>query len=82
VVSRIGTLVGLFCGTSAPTNYDEACSTDEAAFARLFHAMLDRGVAMAPGAYEIMFVGLSHTDEIIDEVIAIAKDAAAVAVAN
>ncbi len=80
VVSRIGTLVGLFCGTSAPTNYDEACSTDEAAFARLFHAMLDRGVAMAPGAYEIMFVGLSHTDEIIDEVIAIAREAAAVAV--
>ena len=28
-----------------------------------FHAMLDRGVALAPGPYEIVFPGLAHTDE-------------------
>ena len=77
VVTRITTLVGLYCGSTAPTDYDEACKTDEGSYARLFHAMLKRGVAMAPGAYEVMFAGLSHTDEVIDEVIAIAAAAAA-----
>ena len=77
VVTSITTLVGLYCGSTAPTDYDEACKTDEGSYARLFHAMLKRGVAMAPGAYEVMFAGLSHTDEVIDEVIAIAAAAAA-----
>ena len=38
--------------------------------------MLKRGVAMAPGAYEAMFVGLAHTDDIIDEIVAVAKESA------
>ena len=39
--------------------------------------MLDRGVALAPGAYEVVFLGLAHTDDVIDEVVAAAADAAA-----
>jgi hypothetical protein len=36
-------------------------------------------VAIAPGAYEVLFPGLSHTDEIIDETIeSVAAAAAAV----
>jgi glutamate-1-semialdehyde 2,1-aminomutase len=30
--------------------------------------MLDAGVAMAPGAYEVLFPGLAHTDAVIDEI--------------
>jgi glutamate-1-semialdehyde 2,1-aminomutase len=71
-VPRVGSLVGLFCGSELPVDYDGAKTTDEAAYAAFFHAMLDRGVAMAPGAYEALFVGLAHTDELIDETIAIA----------
>lgn len=82
VVSRVATLVGLFCGSTAPENYDEATTTDEQGYAALFHAMLRRGVAMAPGAYEIMFAGLAHTDELIDEVCAIAHEAATEVVAG
>jgi glutamate-1-semialdehyde 2,1-aminomutase len=41
-----------------------------------FHAMLRRGVAMAPGAYEVMFPGLAHTDDIVDAIIAHAHSAA------
>jgi glutamate-1-semialdehyde 2,1-aminomutase len=26
------------------------------------HGLLDRGVAVAPGAYEVMFPSLAHTD--------------------
>jgi glutamate-1-semialdehyde 2,1-aminomutase len=77
VVPRVASLVGLFFSPSAPSDYDEARRTDTARFARFFHAMLDRGVALAPGAYEILFPGLAHTDDVVDEVLAAAAEAAA-----
>jgi len=61
----VGTLVGVFFGNTVPTNFDEAKKTEEKTYARFFHAMLDQGVAMAPGAYEALFVGLGHTDEVL-----------------
>jgi len=77
IASRIGTLVGLFFGPAMPRNYDEARTTDEARYGAFFHAMLDQGVALAPGAYEILFPGLAHTDDVIDEIVAAAHIAAA-----
>jgi glutamate-1-semialdehyde 2,1-aminomutase len=71
------TLVGLFFGTAAPVDYATARGTDEGAYARAFHALLDRGVAIAPGAYEILFPGLAHTPAVVEEVIAAAEQAAA-----
>jgi glutamate-1-semialdehyde 2,1-aminomutase len=76
VVPQEATLVGLFFGDQAPTDYPSAQQTDTARYAAFFHAMLDRGVALAPGAYEVMFPGLSHSDEVIDEVGAVARAAA------
>ncbi|CAN5184076.1 hypothetical protein BH18ACT4_BH18ACT4_10290 [soil metagenome] len=76
VVPQVGPLVGLFFGADAPTDYASARSTDVAAYARFFHALLDEGVAVAPGAYEVLFPGLAHTDEIIEEVVAAAGRAA------
>lgn len=77
----VGTLVGMYFGVAlgagvAPTNFDQAKTTDEAAYAAFFHAMLRNGVAMAPGAYEALFVGLAHTDEVIDAIAAAANVAA------
>lgn len=70
-VSRVGTLLGVHLGAGAsnrlPVNFDEAKTTDEAAYARLFHALLAEGVALAPGAYEAMFVGLAHDDAVMDD---------------
>ncbi|HEX6417866.1 MAG TPA: glutamate-1-semialdehyde 2,1-aminomutase, partial [Acidimicrobiales bacterium] len=43
------TLVGLYLGDPLPIDYEGARATDEAAYAKLFHALLDRGVALAPG---------------------------------
>jgi glutamate-1-semialdehyde 2,1-aminomutase len=71
------TLVGLYLGARPPVDYDEARFTDEAGYAKLFHRLLDRGVALAPGAYEVMFPGLAHTDAVIDEVSAAIADAVA-----
>ena len=66
----VGTLVGMHFGdalTEAPTNFDEAKTTDEKLYAKVFHAMLNAGVAMAPGAYEALFVGLAHTDDVMNQ---------------
>jgi glutamate-1-semialdehyde 2,1-aminomutase len=71
------TLVGLYLGDPLPSDYDGARATDEARYAKLFHALLDRGVAMAPGAYEVMFPGLAHTDDVLATVAAAAAEAAA-----
>jgi glutamate-1-semialdehyde 2,1-aminomutase len=79
---RAGTLVGLHLGSETPTDYAGARRTDETTYAELFHALLRRGVALAPGGYEIMFPGLAHTDAVIDAVVERAADAAAEVVAN
>jgi glutamate-1-semialdehyde 2,1-aminomutase len=77
VVPQVDALVGLHFGAEAPVDYPSAQRTDTARYAAFFHAMLERGVAMAPGAYEVMFPGLAHTDAVIDEIGAAAHDAAA-----
>jgi glutamate-1-semialdehyde 2,1-aminomutase len=77
VVTQVASLVGLHFGDQEPVDYPSAQRTDTACYAAFFHAMLDRGVALAPGAYEVMFPGLAHTDDVIDRIGAAALDAAA-----
>ncbi|HKE77379.1 MAG TPA: aspartate aminotransferase family protein, partial [Acidimicrobiales bacterium] len=69
------TLVGLYLGDPLPSDYAGAKATDEAGYAKLFHALLDAGVALAPGAYEVMFPGLAHTPEVLDELATAFADA-------
>jgi glutamate-1-semialdehyde 2,1-aminomutase len=76
LVVREGTLVGLHLGPEAPVDYDGARRTDEATYGVLFHALLERGVAFAPGAYEVLFPGLGHTDEVLDDLLDRFADAA------
>jgi glutamate-1-semialdehyde 2,1-aminomutase len=60
-----GPLMGLFLAREpfeAPTNFAEAKALCENGLYRpFFHALLERGVALAPGAYEILFVSLAHS---------------------
>ena len=70
-----------FGDVPTPTDFAGAKRTDEATFAAFFHAMLAEGVALAPGAYEAVFVGLAHTDAVIDEIGEAAHRAAATVVA-
>ncbi len=67
-VSVFGSLLGLFFGSEAPTDYAGAKGTDEALYARFFHACLERGVAFAPGAYEVLFPGLAHSKDELERV--------------
>jgi glutamate-1-semialdehyde 2,1-aminomutase len=75
-VPRVGTLVGVRFSDAPATDFVSACATDEALYGAFFHALLERGVAMAPGAYEVMFPGLAHDDEVLETVAGVAADAA------
>ena len=81
-VPRVATLVGLFCGPDLPVDYEGAGTTDEAVYAALFHELAARGVALAPGAYEVLFCGLAHTDEVLARVVEAVGEAAAAVIAR
>src|ERR1051326_1021872 len=38
-----------------------------AAFAKVFHATLDLGVYLSPSGYEVNFISLAHSDEILEQ---------------
>jgi glutamate-1-semialdehyde 2,1-aminomutase len=76
-VPVVGPLVGVHFSAVAAVDYDTARTTDTGRYARFFHAMLRRGVAMAPGPYEVAFPGLAHDGDVIDHVVDAARDAAA-----
>ena len=83
VLPRVGSLLGCFFGDVAPADFDEAkVLADNGVYPKVFHALLERGVALAPGAYEALFPSLAHSDEVIDETISIALEAAAAVVAG
>jgi len=67
-VPVFGSLLGLYFGDTPPTDYAGAKGTDEALYARFFHACLERGVAFAPGAYEVLFPGLAHSKDELERV--------------
>jgi glutamate-1-semialdehyde 2,1-aminomutase len=84
VVPTVGPLVGLFVAPAdagsitAPTDYEEARGIAAGdTYSRFFHAMLRRGVALAPGAYEVMFPGLAHDEAVLARVVEAAGEAAA-----
>ena len=77
-VPRVGPLVGLFFADAPVRTFDDAsAAAGNGLYATFFHAMLRRGVALAPGPYEAIFPSLAHTDELVDETIAAAAEAAA-----
>ena len=62
VVPRVGPLVGVFFGSTAPRDFDEAdVLARNGVYPKVFHELLKRGVALAPGPYEVLFPSLAHT---------------------
>jgi glutamate-1-semialdehyde 2,1-aminomutase len=78
VVPRVGPLVGVFFTDVAPHDFDTAdVAARNGVYPKVFHALLDRGVAWAPGAYEVLFPGLAHDDDVVDASLSALADALA-----
>jgi glutamate-1-semialdehyde 2,1-aminomutase len=77
VVTRAGTLGGLFFAPAPVIDYAAAQRADHARYGRFFHGMLERGIFFAPSGYETMFVSLAHDDDVIDRTVELAAGVAA-----
>jgi glutamate-1-semialdehyde 2,1-aminomutase len=71
----IGSMFGLYFRASAPKSFAEVMQSDKERFNRFFHAMLERGVYLAPSAYEAGFVSAAHGAQEIDATLAAAREA-------
>ncbi|HLE67513.1 MAG TPA: aminotransferase class III-fold pyridoxal phosphate-dependent enzyme, partial [Burkholderiales bacterium] len=71
----IGSMFGLYFRSAPPASFPEVMQCDKERFNRFFHAMLARGVYLAPSAYEAGFVSAAHGAAEIDATLAAAREA-------
>ncbi len=74
--NRVGAMFGLFFTSEKNVeNYAQAIACDSAAFNRFFHAMLERGVFLAPSAFEAGFLSSAHDEDVIGATLDAAREA-------
>jgi glutamate-1-semialdehyde 2,1-aminomutase len=72
---RVGGMFGMFFSNEIVDTYWQAMACDSAAFNRFFHAMLERGVYLAPSAFEAGFMSSAHDDSVITQTLDAARAA-------
>ncbi len=77
VTNRVGSMFTTFFTDAPVTDWTSAGQSDRALYGRFFHAMLQAGVYLAPSQFEAAFIGLAHTDELLDQTITAARAALA-----
>ncbi len=73
--ASVGSMFGMYFRETPPTSYAEVMQSDTATFNRFFHAMLERGIYLAPSAYEAGFVSAAHGALQIEATLAAADEA-------
>jgi len=74
--NQVGGMFGLFFTDAGHvTNFAQATACDQARFKTFFHAMLERGVYLAPSAFEAGFVSSAHGPKEIEATIEAAAGA-------
>ncbi|MBD2335449.1 glutamate-1-semialdehyde 2,1-aminomutase [Calothrix sp. FACHB-156] len=71
---HISAMFGLFFTAGPVHNYEDAKSADTAKFGRFHRGMLERGIYLAPSQFEAGFTSFAHTDEDIDQTLAVARE--------
>ena len=76
--TKLGGMFGLFfvkdSKTQVPQNFDEVTACDMDKFNTFFHGMLERGIYLAPSAYEVGFMSSKHSTEDLDATIKAAAE--------
>jgi len=74
LTTQVGGMFGMFfTDADRVVNFAEAGSCDVDSFKAFYHLMLERGVYLAPSAFEVGFVSSAHNDEHIEATIAAAR---------
>ena len=71
----VGGMFGIYFAAGVPARYADVIACDIDRFKRFFHAMLKRGVYLAPSAYEAGFVSMAHDNSVIEATIDAARQA-------
>ncbi len=80
--TQVGGMFGLyFSAIDQIVNFEQSGAVDVAMFKVFFHAMLDKGVYLAPSAYEAGFISSAHSEEHIAATINAARESFRVCVA-
>ncbi|HEV2641456.1 MAG TPA: hypothetical protein VGT98_02060, partial [Candidatus Elarobacter sp.] len=74
-VPHVGTMLSLFFHDAPVTDYASARGSDTQRFAKFFHAMLARGVSIAPSAFETWFTSTEHDAAAVGHTLAAAEEA-------
>jgi len=73
--TQVGGMFGMFfTSANRVVNFAEAGNCDVDAFKVFYHLMLERGVYLAPSAFEVGFVSSAHNDEHIEATITAASE--------
>ena len=70
-----GGMFGFYFTDNLPSCFADMQNTNQVLFKEFFHAMLSRGTAFAPSAYEAGFVSAAHSNEIIADTLGLAAEA-------
>lgn len=79
--NRVGSMFTWFFTAGPVTDWTSAARCDTEAFGRFFRAMLDNGVYLPPSQFEAAFLSAAHVREDVQQTIAAAKHAFAMAAA-
>lgn len=71
----VGGMFGLYFRANVPASFAEVTTSDVPRFNKFFHAMLDRGVYLAPSAFEAGFVSATHDDTVLEATLDAARAA-------
>ena len=74
-LNRVGSMLTGFFNPGPVQTLSQVEQSDTAAYGRYFHALLERGVYIAPSQFEAGFVSLGHTEGDIDRTVEVAADA-------
>jgi glutamate-1-semialdehyde 2,1-aminomutase len=73
--NRVGAMGTWFFTPNPVTNYEEAATSDTAAFGRFHNAMLNAGIWLPPSQFEAAFLSTAHGKAEVEATIAAAKQA-------
>ena len=76
-INRVASMFTGFFNAGPVAALAQVEQSDTAAYGRYFHALLERGVYIAPSQFEAGFVSIAHTDADIDAAIAAVGEALA-----
>lgn len=74
-INRMGSMAGIFFRPGPVETFGDVMASDARRYTVFFHAMLERGVYLAPSPFEAAFISVAHTPEVMERALSAASGA-------